>query len=359
MTDVNGPPPSASSGGSRRVRSVLSTVLGTILSATLLWWLYRNADGPALWRALHEISPWAVLVAAAISCSSIPLRGRQLRLLLNGAPEVTPWMAVRTICLGNLFNNVLPARGGELVKALLLSRWAGLAFPRVLTASVIARALDLGCILVLFGLMFVFSPQHLRGENLDTAMILFGVTSVVGVAALVVLALNRVRFGAWVRARIGPDATRSWDKIWIPVQQALGVFQEADHLWGAVALNVLCWLLFFITPLPLLLALGLEWPQALLTTLGVVGLTTLAHLVPAAPTALGTHHAACLLGLTLWCPEIDRTQALAFTLVLHPVDTLATSIPGLFLVPGSWNDLWVSKRETTGRAAATPAASDE
>ena len=371
MTDMSGRAPRPPSRGRRRTRSVLSTVLGTLLSAILLWWIYRSADGPALWRALHDLSPWSVLAAAVVSFLSIPLRSRQLRLLLARTPAVTPSLAVRAICLGNLVNSLVPARGGELVKAFLVSRWAGLALPRVLTALVIARVLDLGCILVLFGLMFAFLPLaggisaaagstgepllHLPGGSLALAMIALGVAAALSVVILVVLSLTRVRFGEWAQARIArrsPAAARAWGKLWTPIQEALAVVQTTDHLPGAVALNLLCWLVFFMTPVPMLLALGMEWPDAMLATLGIVGLTTLAHLFPAAPTALGTYHATCLLGLALWCPEIERAQALAFTLVLHPVDTLATGLPGLFMVPGAWDDLRAAKKQRAGQPAA-------
>jgi len=338
-----------------------------VLSAALLWWVYRDADGPALWQALRDVPLWAVLAAGLVSCLSIPLRARQLRLLLGDAPEVTPWLAVRTISLGNLVSSLVPARGGEPVKALLLSRWTGLALPRVLTSLVIARVLDLGCIMILFGLMFVFLPfsgglSAAAWENLGKAMVFLGATAAVSAAVLVVLSLNRVRFGDWMRVRltrISPAAGASWDRLWTPVQQALGVIRATNHLSGAVALNLLCWFAFFLTPVPMLLALGLGWPDILPATLGIVGLTTLAHLFPAAPTSLGTYHATCLLGLAVWCPEIERSLALAFTLLFHPVDTMATGIPGLFMVPGAWDDLRSARKEKTDRTAVEQSTSYE
>lgn len=339
-------------------------MVGTLLSAGLLWWAFRSVDSPAVWSALKEISPWAVLASSLVICLSIPLRAQQWRCLLDGAPEVTAGRSIRAICLGNLINSAVPARAGELAKAWLLSRWSGLPVARVLTSLVIARVLDLGYILVLLGLVFAFvpiadgisvaagavqdSPLSIPRDSLNTAMGLFAAAAMTSAVLLILLSLNRARFGGWVGAALGrlsPGAARAWEMLWRPVEQGLGVVRSGRLFWGAVGLNLACWVVFVLTPFPMLLAMGLEPSSALIAMLGIVGLTTLAQLVPAAPTSLGTFHVTCLLALAVCCPEMERERALAFTLLLHPVDTLAAAIPGLFLVPGAWGDLMQARRE--------------
>lgn len=347
-----------------RLRSAIVTTLGTVFGVALLWWLLRRVDAVGVWQAARQLSPWGVLAATLVICSSIPLRALQWRWLLDGAEEVTPRIALRAICLGNVFNSVIPARGGELAKAWVLSRGSGLPMTRVLTSLVIARVLDLGCVLVLLGLVFVFVPiadgisvatdsalglpVDISAESLNTAMKAFAAAALGSAGLLVVLGLNRQRFGALVGSaavRLSPAAARVWSRFWDPIEQALGVIRSPRHLWGALGLNVACWTAFVLTPLPMLLSLGLEPTRAIVATLGVVGLTTLVQLVPTAPAALGTFHASCLLALVICCPEIDAEQAIAFTLVLHPVDTLAAAIPGLFLLPRAWGDVSAARRE--------------
>lgn len=348
----------------RRLRSVLFTTTGTLLGVALLVWLVRGVDLAEVWRATRQLSPWSVLAATLLICSSIPLRALQWRWLLDGAEEVTSGRAIRAISLGNLFNSILPARGGELVKAWVLSRWTGLPPTRLLTSLVIARVLDLGCVLVLLSLVFVFVPiadgisvaadaspgvpVDISRESLDAAMRVFAAIAFTSAALLVVLAVIRRRFGktvAALAARLSPAAVRAWARFWDPVEQALGVIRSARHLLGAAALNVSCWVLFLVTPLPMLLSLGLDLERALVATLGIVGLTTLVSMVPTAPVGLGTFHATCMLGLLICCPEIDTERAIAFTLVLHLVDNLAPSVPGLFLLPGAWSEIRSAPRQ--------------
>jgi len=343
-----------------------------MLSVALLWWLFRRVDGAKVWDALCELSPWAVAASAVVICLSIPLRAQQWRWLLDGAPEVSAWLSIRAISLGNLVNALVPARGGEVVKAWLLARWSGLPFARLITSLAIARVLDLGCILVLLGLMFAFVPLadgisvaagtdldstlSVSRQSLDVAMRTFAAIALTSGTLLVLLGLGRARVGAWVRAgavRLSPSAANSWDRLWTPIQQALGVIQRPGHFWGAVGLNLACWLLFVMTPVPMLLAMGLDLPGALITALGIVGFTTLAQLIPAAPTGLGTFHATCLVGILICCPEIERERAVAFTLVFHPVDTLAAGLPGLLMLPGAWRDLWSVRRRRARGSDAT------
>ena len=362
----------------RQFRSLLPPMLGTLLSVALLWWLFRRVDVPEVWHAISALSPWAVLASSVVICLSIPLRAQQWRWLLDGPPEVTAGLSIWAICLGNLMNVTIPARGGEVVKAWLLSRRSGLPVSRVITSLVIARVLDLGCILLLLGLMFAFIPTangisgtavtvsdlplSVSQESLNSVMKTLVVATVMSAALLVLLSLNSARFGGCVSsgvARVSPSAARAWDNLWGPVGQALGVIHTVGHFWGAVGLNLLCWLVFVMTPVPMLLTLGLDFSDALVATLGIAGLTTLAQLVPAAPLALGTFHATCLLGLALFCPEVDKESALAFTLVFHLVDMMAASIPGLFLVPGAWGDLRAARRNTHQRSGPEEATNTD
>ncbi len=358
LTQAPNPTASSPNAHRRRLRSWIGPTLGALVSVALLWWLFKRVDVPAVGRALLDLSPWASLASALVICASIPLRSQQWRYLLAGAPEVTFALSARAICLGNLVNSVVPARGGEVAKAWLLSRWSGLPFGRILTSLVIARVLDLGCILILLGAMFAFvpiadgianavgtdiePPFSLSEESLDAGLRSFAAVSLTAAVLLAVISLKRKAFGRLMRglaARVSPAAARIWDRHWNPVEVALGVTRDVRRFWAAVGLNLACWVVFATTPLPMLLALGLDLRSALTATVGIAGLTTLAQLVPAAPTALGTFHATCLLALAICCPEIDAERALAFTLVFHVVDTLGASIPGLLLVPGAWSDL--------------------
>lgn len=102
-------------------------------------------------------------------------------------------------------------------------------------------------------------------------------------------------------------------------------------------MSLTVWILFAATPVPLLLALGMDLAQALEVAVAVLGLTVIAQMLPSLPGAVGTFHAACVVALRLMRPDIDLSSAIALALVFHFVSTIVPGLAGLLYLPGSWD----------------------
>jgi hypothetical protein len=128
--------------------------------------------------------------------------------------------------------------------------------------------------------------------------------------------------GAWLKKRISNLAS------------AIRSTGDPRRLITSSIATGACWILFTSASIPLLLDLDIEFQEAVYAALMITGATTFIQLLPSAPTAVGTFHFGCTLGLSLALPEIGSSQALAFAVALHGVGALAPAVPCIFLIFG-------------------------
>src|SRR5215212_5055360 len=131
------------------------SAIGIAISVALLWWTLRDVRPADLWEVLrHSSLGWWTL--AMVSATSIfPLRAIRWRLILDPVADRIPLgMLWRSIAIGMMVNNVVPARAGEFARAYALTRetprvgfaasFASLAVDRVFDAVVLLLMLIVG-----------------------------------------------------------------------------------------------------------------------------------------------------------------------------------------------------------------------
>jgi uncharacterized membrane protein YbhN (UPF0104 family) len=348
-------------GSSNRLKALHSwprTAAGILVSAALLAWILRGADWGAVVGLLRRVPLWCIIGSLGIYCISVPLRALQWQWLVGSRHSATYGKTLRALCLGDLGNAVLPVRSGEIVKAYLLSRTTRLPFAGALTSTALARVQDCVPILTVLVLMLASTSTEeglyfaagtlteeaiaVPGSRIREA--LWTLATGTGLLALALMAAYywRDRIGdattsGW--GRVSGRVARWWGRLSGQVSEALAVVGQARRFWGAQGLAVVCWGLFMLAPLPILAAFGLSAGSLARTAIAVTGLTTITHVLPAAPAAVGTFHFACMVGLFACNPQMDRDAALAASLLVHAVDTASTVLPGLAFLSLGWQDL--------------------
>src|SRR5688572_28686402 len=131
------------------------SAIGIAISVAFLYWTLRDVDINELWNVLRHshLGWWALAVLAATSI--FPLRAIRWRLILDPvAPGIPLGMLWRSIAIGMMVNNLVPARAGEVARAYALTRetpkvgfaasFASLAVDRVFDAVVLLFLLIVG-----------------------------------------------------------------------------------------------------------------------------------------------------------------------------------------------------------------------
>jgi phosphatidylinositol alpha-mannosyltransferase len=300
-------------------------------------------------QSLVAATPWWVVVALALMCLSMAVRGVAWHAILRAAlPQVRlrPADALQGTFIGVLMSATLPARLGEPSRALIVARRTGRPrehLPTVVGTIVSQTLLNVVALLVLGVVMFstvsVFSERH-------KALVLFAVAPIaILLAVLVAPALlrggvpaRRGLFGAssrrvqeWVR-RIRSAAMQ--------VRQGVRVFRTPRLGLAATVLQLGAWGIQWLSCYALLAALGLDDLGGLGAAAAVLFAVNVTAVLPATPSNLGVFQAACVAVLTSY--GIGYADALAYGIILQAVE-IATAVvmgaPALLREGLTWRDV--------------------
>lgn len=346
INDLSAPAASRNEGKPNRRGTRVTTAIGVFVSVVLVWWLIRGLDIAGLREAWGSVSPVAVLAALGILYVSLPFRALQWQWLLGKPANVSFVAGLRAICVGHLGNLVLPARGGEVVRTYSLSRETGLSFSGVLPSTLLARVLDIPPVIglvivsVYLGLPDAIQLNALApgaaSSSISASAILMRLTVLVLVmTVLVAIAYSLrdriLRLSTMLASRLPGRLGVKFVSISTDLITAIRVAGQTRQALGALVLSAACWLVFALSPVPLLLAFGFTVDQAMFVGVVQVVLTSFAFILPV-PGGIGTFHVLCVAALYACVPEVERDTAVAYAIVAHAIGVLGPAVPGVVLI---------------------------
>jgi uncharacterized membrane protein YbhN (UPF0104 family) len=294
------------SGRSRTL--VLQLAVSAVALAAVVWWATRQPlpHLPDAGTALPGLGAGLALYALATL-----LRGERWRALLADAgTRCSRGDAVGLTTIGYMGNNALPARAGDVMKALLTARRTGAPAPGTFGVLVAERMLDAAAL----GLVFVLLVTTLRLPLGVPGWALAAVGGGLLVAFATAWLLGRrtatgLRIRALVATLLAPSR-RLWSRrglLLLVVSIGLWLVEGSVYaVLGAVA--------------------GVH--LTLLDGLYVMALANIAALVPAAPGYVGTFDAAVLLGVSL-VTSAGHPAALAYVVLVRFVLFVPITLVGL------------------------------
>jgi glycosyltransferase 2 family protein len=295
-----------------RYRTLLGAALSLVAVVGCVWWALKQ-DPPRLPDSArgYLLLVGALLVSAVLNS----MRGWRWHLILKGGdvPHRTEDAYGLTV-VGYMGNTVLPARGGEVLRVLLLRQRSGARHRQVLGSIVPERMLDAAALVLLFAAATVAGIGGTPVGSLPAVLGLVGL--ILAVAALLVYLRLRIagrlhRFADRVR-----PFTRSTRQLLSG--RGVGLLTLSLTLWGleAVVLSLV------VSSLDL----SASMPEAML----VVVLVSFFALIPAAPGYVGTFDAAALFGLKAL--GITGGAALGCVLLYRFVLFVPMTVLGLILM---------------------------
>ena len=281
-----------------------------------------------VYASLLQVQMWVLPLAAAFILTAFLLRALRWKLLLRPVADL-PLHQVRDVLMtGFMVNNVLPARMGELARALVLWRVAGTSRRATLAAIGVERLFDVATlisILLVLGLAFTVPPWT-RNLGLVTGVLLVGMT--VGVIWLAyhhrslfwlmdkfLFFLPRARREAVVSfMERFVDGTRSLRSPSL----TLSVASLSLIIWGLEFLMYWLMLRGFSISLP-------AWSAALVLVVANFGIA-----VPSAPGYVGVFDAAC--SGALIALGLNKDLALSYAIGVHILLYVCVTGTGLILM---------------------------
>lgn len=321
---------------SPRAARLLRNGISIGLAVVLLWLFLRSVDLAAVGRAIAHAHLGWVAVATLLSLVGIPFRSWRWTLLLARSGKVPQRDANTATAIGYAMSTLLPARAGEIVRPVVLTRRTGVPLSAAIASVGLERIIDLVVVLVLF-ICFALSgsvPEHLPAAELSRLALLRRSALGLGLVALVLLPLFALLAA---RPHLARRATAPFLRL-VPArhrERAAGAIASFLEGLGAVrtpreallmaAASLSLWLMVCCQIQATLLAFDLSFPFPVtffLLTWSVLGLA-----IPT-PGGLGGYHAALAYALTGFFAVAD-TQAKAFAIVSHLVSFTPVTLVGL------------------------------
>lgn len=302
-------------------------IVGLVLSALFLYLAMRGARLSDMAQVLKGANYWLMVPCVAFTLIAYGLRSLRWRYLLHSVRPIPQGTLFAATMIGFLANNVLPARLGELVRAHVVGRRAGISRSAALASIVVERIFDLFTLLALFGVVSFVSPYP--GMVGRAAIIVF----IFGCAALVALLIWNRHPDRFVRVLLRFVPSRGRDRAAGMADgfgDGLGVFDRGAHLWMVAALSLLHWAAIIIVTWLCIRALGIRvpQPQASLVALVAIALITM---VPSAPGFVGTLQGAGTAALLVF--GVPKEQGLAFSILYHATQWVPVNVVGaIYLV---------------------------
>ena len=314
----------------RRVRRIaLRTAVGLGSGAVLIVVFLRLVNIGAVARHLAHLNVGLALLCGAAFLGAFVVRALRWRCLLIPTCRVSRRRAVAIYQVAIFVNWLLPVRGGELVKCLLLRRSDGVPISRSFATVSMDKAMDLLPAIGLLALVPIVQPRLSR----PLWVLLLGALAVVTLGAAVValaawrreqtLALSTRLFGRFLseglRRRVEPFIVGFLDTLAGYLRQPRLILVALAYTLVAVALDALFCMLAFRT-----VGVAVTWPVV------IYGYTlyNLAYIVPTPPGQIGSNE---IIGLLIFSDMfgLDKSAVGGVFLFSHPWTALLMTVSGL------------------------------
>ncbi|MDR1686302.1 MAG: flippase-like domain-containing protein [Desulfovibrio sp.] len=312
--------------------------------AACFWYLFHNLDVQRFSAAFGALPAYAFAAACLLFGTTALLQGLRLYYILEKRCALS--QAVRACFLCSGVNTLLPARLGDVVKSVSLSVNCAISIPATLCAVFWERLSDLLAVLLLaVGVGLYFDAPELYMPTLALPLAL--------IAGLILVRRFRPFFHKCVS--LLPNAAPRAQLDAVILRLAGEQYRPSSLLLSALTLpvwtgfcifNSLFFAYFHNTAPDLFTGL-------LLTTAGAVGV-----MLPGTPGGIGTFEASVVAALSL--VNMDKSEALAFALVLHLVQVIPAvlyaayaALRGQWSLSGVRSSLPAAEEAETGAGAET------
>ena len=107
-----------------------------------LVWVFYDISVAELWHSMSAINWWLIALAVFFDIVSYVCQGYRWQLLLRSVGPVSTQQATQAIYAGLFFNEILPLRIGEVVRAFLIARWRSVKFLSIIPSIAVERLFD-------------------------------------------------------------------------------------------------------------------------------------------------------------------------------------------------------------------------
>jgi uncharacterized protein (TIRG00374 family) len=314
----------------KRANTLVQLAIGASIALLALWLTYRNTDTTILLQVLSGARWELLLLVLPPLALSYVFRIVRWQVLLGPIRRTSFRDASSPLLAGFMINSVFPARIGELIRALLLSRRTGISRASSFGTVVLDRIFD-GLTLTAMTLAAMASLWGLLDPGVRTGLIAASAGYIM--VLLLAMALRRWRGRAaasivWPLERIGARGVAArLEKLLLSFAEGLSTLQNWRETLQISLLSIGVWLSLAVSVAPAFWALRLpmDWHYPIL----VLILAAFGMLIPT-PAGTGTVHATLRFVLPA-VSVLTSPQAAALALVFHASQFIPIILVGVVI----------------------------
>lgn len=298
-------------------------LIGVVISAIALYFAFRQANLAEIIDAFREARYEYIAMGIPIVMLTIVFRGWRWSVLTQG--RLSFWDGYWLFNVGFLFNNVLPARLGEIARSILAGRRPRMHFTSALSSVVVERLFDMVSVGVLIGMILLVLDLP---SWATTAGAVMGGGAFIGIIVLALAArfpTPALKIGSRILS-LAPsfDAKRA-EQFLAPFIHGLAGVSDWRIFFGGLLLSLIAWVISGVAAWVLMFAF---FPSAnLIDGMLTVAAAGLGIAIPAAPSGIGPFEAAVIGALSAVGYDADLSRSYALT--LHILNFLITSVLGV------------------------------
>lgn len=301
-------------------------LIGIVVSGVFLFLALRDIDWSAFRAVFKDVRYWPLTMCVICTMLGHFTRSVRWRYMLASVKSIPIGRLWSATAIAFMFNNLLPARLGEFVRAYAIGKSENISKSAAFATIVYERVVDVFTLIVLlwFCMFKAEGPDWLQRSG-----IILVVFNVLLLALLFLMFRFHDQFTAVLERFSRPLPARIRDRlVWWSDSFAdgLGVLQDRKALLPVVLLSIPVWGFATLGIYYCLVAVGMDLPY--LASLVLVVLISLGSMIPSAPAYLGTMQYACIVGLAIY--SIDKSQALAYSTLYHATQFFPITIVGLY-----------------------------
>ncbi|MCD6163526.1 MAG: flippase-like domain-containing protein [candidate division Zixibacteria bacterium] len=309
-------------------------ILGIIISAVFLIYALSQVDFAEVIKAFSEASyGWTIPMMLSVIFAMV-IRTWRWKWLLSPIGDFRFGTLFSSIMIGFMANNILPARIGEIVRAVSLSKKHSLSRSSIFATVVAERVFDSFGLLVVFfiTLFFVDYPEILKKSGL----IVLAMTCLL----LIFLYILKVKTETTVRIFCAPikfvsaNLSTKAESILRKFADGLSILTSPASIAVIFLYSVFLWIFTAIAGYMIFFAFDLH--PSIWASFIMLFATVLAVSLPSSPGFIGTFQAGCVFAfdliasLGMFGQDVSKSIALSYSIVLWSCQYFPITIIGLY-----------------------------
>ena len=310
------------------LRTFLKIILPLAFGCLLLWYLYSKMDLNVIWEVIRKgVRYDIILFSLLFGLGANIMRGLRWGLLIRSLGDKVKTHNVIYAVLGNYAVNLVLPRVGEVWRCGMITKYDKIPFTRLLGTLLIDRVSDtvmvglITCSIILFNFgffqdFFAKNPSLLEGfQSMFNSIWIYiiGVSFIIGIWFVFTYMSN---FTLVKKAKsMLQNIWEGMKSVWLMKQKGLFLIQ-----------TLLIWIgyffYFYIT------FFAFDFTQDLGIVVGLIAFT-MGSIAVAVPVQGGIGPWHFMVIATLVCFGVKETDAAAFALVVHTVQTIWLGLTGL------------------------------